>query len=52
VFCDVDLTAWGLYTDTPAMPQMVLIDREMQVVFRGDGPADMTDAHVRVVGML
>ena len=52
VLCDSEETAWDLYGVGMGKPQYILLDREMNIVYRGMGPGDYDTAESRVIDLL
>lgn len=52
VLCDYDDVASDLYRDGFGNPQHVVIDRDMNIIYRSTGPADPGISESRVLDLL
>lgn len=52
VLCDRDLAVWDEYGIGLGKPQYIVMDQEMNIAYRGMGPADHTTAEARVLDLL
>ena len=52
VLCDSEATAWDVYGVGLGKPQYIVIDQDMNIVFRGMGPGDASEAEAEVLELL